>query len=127
MDHCKYVDVYKRIRSGETIRETAAACGISATEAYFVVAPIDVLPRRRRRTVRQNDVAAVLKMIGDGETSIHKISQAVGRPWHTVRRIVESYHNARKIRTYRCDGCGHIINVSPCVICAARRRNAATS
>jgi lambda repressor-like predicted transcriptional regulator len=114
-------DLCELIESGMSLRAVGRKCGVSATTVYRrLVASGDQVDRRRRRPVTPYDRRRIRHLAMSGEVSIRRIAAAVRRSWHTVRRVVGD-ELPRMAVPYRCPGCGHRVNLRPCVICHAQQ------
>lgn len=109
------------VESGQSLRAIGSLVGLSPTTIYRrLVRDGDQYQRRRRRPMQVEDRRAILAQARQGEVSVRRIAVAVGRSWHTVRRVVEAEGLPRLVPTHRCPRCGYWVRVHPCLICQAQ-------
>lgn len=120
-------DITRRLRRlverGITIREAAAAIGISPSRAWVRVDALgDTITRRRRRRVTAAEHSRMVELIDQGLSR-----GAVGRRLKRSKSVIQHHvagapatTGAKRIRSaIRCERCGAKIIVAPCVRCAA--------
>ena len=111
------------VRRGHTIREAAAAVGISPAQAWVRVAALgDTITRRRRRPVSADEREQMIALV-DAGLSRAEVGANLNRSKSVIQHHVagpQQRSGPRRIRSaIRCDQCGVKIIVSPCVRCAA--------
>lgn len=112
------------LANGLTIGEAAAVLGLCRSRAYVLArrdelidGPLIIDDAQRRE---------VLRLIHSSHLSCREIARAVGVSKTSVLRIrdhaarIGAGRFARVRKAYRCPGCGATVQISPCVLCAAR-------
>jgi len=112
----------KAVSEGQSLRAVACNAGVSPTTVLRrLLRHGDKYQRRRHRPIVQSERVLIAKLARDGEVSVRRIAIMIGRPksWHSVKRIIEAEGLPRIATRHRCERCGTMIVLQPCVVCAA--------
>lgn len=117
------------IHAGLTLDQIAQDLGVHRSSVYRRKVAAGVPRRWRPLTDRERER---IRTLIDADYSRRQVAAIVGRGLGTVARLAarrpdldgeDEYQATRHVRlTYRCPQCGHLVQIAPCLICAARRR-----
>jgi len=110
------------IHAGHTLDQIAQRLGVHRSSVYRRKVAAGVAGRWRPLTDQER---RRIRALIDADYSRRQVAAMVGRGLGTVARLAAQQQDLdghpRHVRTaYRCPRCGYLVQVSPCVICAAR-------
>lgn len=113
----------RMLRSGCSCQAVAAAVHLHRSTIYRLRR--SRLPRRWYRLTKAERRAIERKLLQD-DLSRREIARQTGRSPSTISRVSTSMDGnqgrdrVRRVRAYRCPGCGAQVTVVPCVLCRCR-------
>jgi len=112
----------RAVSSGQSLRSVASSAGVSPTTVLRrLIRAGDPFQRRRHRPLLSEERCRIIRLAEEGETSVRRIAITVGRgnSWHSVRRVLEAEGLPRIAKPHRCEHCGYLVTVQPCMVCQA--------
>jgi len=116
------------VESGATIDQAAQRCHLHPSSAYRRLLAANVRSTRSWTRLSAPEVQRIRTLI-DSDHSRREVARVTGRGLGTVARVAMAAQRdpdddaPRRVRSaVRCGGCGYLVTVQPCVICAARGR-----
>lgn len=120
----------RMLRSGSSCQAVAAVLQLHRSTIYRLRRA--KLPRRWYRLTAAERRAIERKLLDD-DLSRREIARQTGRSPSTISRVSTamvdrgSGDRVRRVRAYRCPGCGGLVTVVPCVFCRCMTADAPAS
>lgn len=126
MGDAERADYVRKLRAalarGEGLRAAAKAAGTSKSTAQRL-AEAEQLPRRRpRKRLSPAVKKAIRRDIASARLTLRQIARLHKTSLRSVQRVGNPAvpGSPRRVRPYRCPGCGLRVELKPCMVCVAR-------
>lgn len=120
------------VENGHTLLEAGQKLGISKSRAWRLLAPMaDNVNRARKLRLTSKERKHIQALLDAGQ-SVREVQRNTSRSagaiiavrYEQIRQEMaddtEDLTPINRVRAYTCNGCGHRVNVRPCVVCQAR-------